>query len=192
MKNNKGITLIELIVSFAILGILILMLVGFISSGSNTYRSVSADVNLQIELQIAMNHIKEYLIDCNGGICYDGKTLYILNVEEEDSFTEHRFLWNENTIDYEKYTFSVEQFTPQYQEGGLLTDRVEGFYVTMEKPENEKDLFWPTTSVSVEINMSRLGKVQTGLETIALRNSVYTALSRDVMVEGVYEHFLSK
>jgi competence protein ComGC len=83
--NKKGVTLIELLVSFAIFMVLCAALVGFISMSSNSYRRTSATVNLQIEYQIAMTMINEYIIDCDDRITFsaaDGLRVFNTNGEE--------------------------------------------------------------------------------------------------------------
>ena len=55
MKNNhRGFTLLELIVSFAILSVLVLVVVGFMSAGAGTYRSVSTETTLQYNSQLTL------------------------------------------------------------------------------------------------------------------------------------------
>lgn len=82
MKNNDhGFTLVELIVSCAILGIIALGAAGFLVTGTRTYKNVNYSVRLQYESQLAMNQIQNYAIDCSKGIAYDNdkNTLYIVD-----------------------------------------------------------------------------------------------------------------
>lgn len=107
--NNRGYSLVELLVAFALLAIISTMMVGFISSGSRLYRSVSAEVGLQMNTQLAMAQLKDYLIDCNGGIATetagDTTMLYVLNretIEDEEYAVLHvfRFEAAENSLYY--------------------------------------------------------------------------------------------
>ncbi|MCL2638872.1 MAG: type II secretion system GspH family protein [Oscillospiraceae bacterium] len=82
LKNNKGFSLVELLVSFAIFGVLCTALVGFITMSSRSYRKTSDMINLQIEYQVVMTMLSEYVIDCNGSIEFNDNTLTVTNVGE--------------------------------------------------------------------------------------------------------------
>jgi len=92
-NDNKGFSLIELVISISLLAIISGMLLGFMTTGSNMYRRVSTDVSLQMESQVAMTQLREYVIDCNDTLRYDSAahTLTVLNSGPQ----EHRFIWNQ-------------------------------------------------------------------------------------------------
>ncbi|MCL2634951.1 MAG: prepilin-type N-terminal cleavage/methylation domain-containing protein [Oscillospiraceae bacterium] len=71
LKNKKGFTLVELLVGFAIFSIISLALVGFITMSTRSYRRTSAQINLQIEYQITMTMLSEYIIDSNERLAYN-------------------------------------------------------------------------------------------------------------------------
>lgn len=56
-RNNKGMTLLELIISMAISIIVVLMIISFISAAFRVFRKTNDDVKLQMEAQTAMNQI---------------------------------------------------------------------------------------------------------------------------------------
>ena len=60
-KDNRGVTLVELLISFAILGIVSAVIAGFITTSSNTYSTLTTEVNLQYESQMAMNQLQGYI-----------------------------------------------------------------------------------------------------------------------------------
>ena len=74
MKNNKGFTLVELLVATAIIAIVITAITGFMVVGSRTFASTSAEVNLQHESQLAFNQLQDLIIDTALGVeyCYVG------------------------------------------------------------------------------------------------------------------------
>lgn len=75
MKKNSGFTLIELVVSLAIMGIVGLVLFEFIAISSKTFRSVNTEVNLQYESQLTVNQLKDLIVDSNRGVVYGLQTV---------------------------------------------------------------------------------------------------------------------
>lgn len=80
-KNNKGFSLVELIVAFAIAAIAGLAVYGMMSVGGNIFRSSSREVGLQYEQQIVVNQIRDYILESSDSICYDeaSKSLYVFS-----------------------------------------------------------------------------------------------------------------
>lgn len=165
-KSKAGFTLIELLVSVAILGVLILAEAGFLSTGTNLYRSIFCDVNLQTDSQTAMNQIENYAVNCNGGICFSNNTLYAVDKNGADG-TEYILKFNpaKNEIDYFKYavTGGVKAGSPS--ESGLMASRVTGFSV---------DLSTTMTTVSfanITVGFTEQGTSLSAQKAVLLRNS---------------------
>ena len=127
IKSNKGLTLLELIVSFALLGIVSAAVVGLVSTGAGTYRSVNTEVSLQYESQLTMNQLQEYLIDCNGGICWDStnKTLYAADTDESGAITVYRFQQTGDQLYYSSGTVTGQSC--DFGEEYLLSSYVDVF-----------------------------------------------------------------
>ena len=62
IRDNRGLSLIELIVSLAIASIVVLAIGTLMSVGTRSYYSTSAETELQKESQIALNQINDLLI----------------------------------------------------------------------------------------------------------------------------------
>lgn len=62
--HNKGLSMIELIVALAIIGILSVSIVQSMASSSKTYYRSSAEAQLQSEAQLVANSISEIAVDC--------------------------------------------------------------------------------------------------------------------------------
>lgn len=69
-KNQKGFTLVELIIAVAILAIVTLAVSGFIVVGSRSYTSANTDIMLQQDAQLALNQISDVIIDTTDSISY--------------------------------------------------------------------------------------------------------------------------
>lgn len=70
MKNNKGLSIVELIVAIAIMSLVGLVLSGFLLTGVQSFRNSSAEVNLQNEAQLILNQITERSIGSVGDISF--------------------------------------------------------------------------------------------------------------------------
>ena len=62
-RNNKGFTLIELIVCILILSMISGIIVMFVSSSVNSYNVIYNEVNMQTEADVAMTYINELAIE---------------------------------------------------------------------------------------------------------------------------------
>lgn len=70
-KNNKGLSLVELIVAVAILAIVSIGIMGFVSFSSRNYSQANKNVKLQYEQQMVVNNIRDIVLETSRGIAYD-------------------------------------------------------------------------------------------------------------------------
>ena len=84
MKDNKGFSLVEMIVSFAILAIAGLAVYGLMSTGTMHFKRTGSDVGLQYEQQVVVNKLRDVLLESSNALSYDDatKTLYVYNQED--------------------------------------------------------------------------------------------------------------
>lgn len=68
MKENRGLTLIELLITIAIIAIVIAAATSFMITGSRSFTKGSADSDLQKEAELTVNQIEDMIIDVNGGM----------------------------------------------------------------------------------------------------------------------------
>ena len=172
LKNNAGLSLLELMVAFAILGIVTTVILGFITSSTNAYGSVSAEISLQYQSQIFMGQLQEYVIDCNGGIAYDDTdcTLYVANLDGTD---------------YKLYGFQLDAGRVYFGECGLDEEPVMDDLMAKDVTGFEVD-FSPggynlADSVTIHIDMERNSRTFFADKTVALRNSPPCASSLDAL-----------
>lgn len=69
-SGNKGFTLIELIISIAILSIVGLAIFGFMATSSNLYGREVTQADLQYESQLVINQLQDMLIDASQSVTY--------------------------------------------------------------------------------------------------------------------------
>ena len=72
--DNRGLTLIELIITVAIIAIFSGVVLTFITTGSNTYRSTSSSAKVQMETQELINRMEDMIIDTNRSLYYANGT----------------------------------------------------------------------------------------------------------------------
>ncbi len=169
-SNTKGFSLAELVVGIVIFGVISASALGFLVASTNTYGSLSANMNMRMEAQLAVNQISEYLIDCNSGVYwYDStKSLCVLRTDG-GSTTAHVFelncesgelLYGKGEAVYRNgaYEYSVSP-------ADLLVDNAVGFDVALISNDGEG-----ISCAVIELKLETRGKTHTEERAIALRN----------------------
>ena len=73
-KQNSGYSVIELIITVAILGMVGIGIGLLMLMGTRLYTRQNADVNLQAESQIVKNQLTDYLLNANRGVYFEKKS----------------------------------------------------------------------------------------------------------------------
>ncbi|TCL55604.1 pilin/secretion family protein with methylation motif [Kineothrix alysoides] len=102
-KNNTGVTLVELLISIAILSIVGIAVFGFIVTSSKVYGKEVTETDLQYEAQLVINQLQDMLIDATDSVVYkvtfdDGTVLEVTDEEgiDEDKIHEkNMYIYNE-------------------------------------------------------------------------------------------------
>jgi prepilin-type N-terminal cleavage/methylation domain-containing protein len=193
--NNKGFTLLELIIAFAIMSIVSAIVLGFLATGSNIFRSVYSESKLQYNSQLAMSQLQEYIIDCNGGICFETdassntKTLSILNRNSDGTghlytvqYSNEQLTMSEQTITKNadgsfSYTAITGATNPP-----VLTDHVSDFSVALALALTNSHVSTATVNLSFQYG----GKDNVSSQTISPRNQVSTGSTASQMIQSVF------
>lgn len=69
-NNNKGFSLVELIIVIGMLAIVGGMVVSFVTFSTRTYTRASAEIDIQEEAQLTLNQVKDLMIDTNRAVSY--------------------------------------------------------------------------------------------------------------------------
>lgn len=181
-KNNRGFTLVELLVSTAILGIIAVAASAFMVTGTRLYSSLNYAVRLEYEAQLAMAQLQEYTIDCNQGIAWDvttdatgtTKTLYIANGDGDISTADevvHAFVYNndEQTISYKRTATGAgfpENLT--FPVDALMAEHVTAMDVDLNM--GDKEVVLAGNQADIMLEMARGNKTYSATQVLALRN----------------------
>jgi hypothetical protein len=133
------------------------MMLGFMVTSSNMYRHVSDDVSLQMQSQVVMAQIREYVVDCNGTVSFSGGTLAISNIAADGSTVPHVF------------SRDIADSAHMLYNGDLLATNVADFTALPDVRPNGT-----VSSITINLTLTKNGKTYRGEQVIALRNEYVT------------------
>jgi len=119
MKDNKGFTIVELMISVAILSIVLAMMAAVIHVSTRQFVKGNANAGMQKEARFVINQIEEMLIETNGGVFYEETTgvhtLQVYNAVTEGGTTSYYkevFQWKDSvdTVRYSKWNVKVSSY----------------------------------------------------------------------------------
>ena len=119
--NQKGFTIVELLIGVAILSIVVVAIGSFMVTGTKTYTSENSDITVQEEAQLALNQISDVVIDTVSSVTYagypegSGNGIEALNDSEFDfepvakSLTLYNMILVKDPADPDKYVVDVDK-----------------------------------------------------------------------------------
>lgn len=195
MKNNKGLTLVELIVTIAILSLVGIGVGTIINQSLRQYRMSNTEVSLQQEAQLAGNQLTNLVLDANDGVSAEsGK----LNIYEYDLDTKGRskiviaFDTTNGTLTYSRYVMADgdEDWTPVVGETEeLFADYVKEFTVELLDEDGAQIAVTADAGgkdvhqVCLKIRYELQGQSYDYEQTITLRNQILASN----IVEGSFD-----
>ncbi|MFV0465091.1 MAG: PilW family protein [Lachnospiraceae bacterium] len=128
MKNNKGISLIELIVAVSMVAIVGGALLSFIVTSTNMYKRQNSEISLQEEAQLAVNQVENLIINATNGVRFlevsdagsglvTERTLYMYNKETGGNIVT-KISWMTST---KQLLYSTYQYTTDISGADILT-----------------------------------------------------------------------
>ncbi|MFI3237953.1 MAG: prepilin-type N-terminal cleavage/methylation domain-containing protein [Lachnospiraceae bacterium] len=179
-STNKGFTLIEVMVSVAILSFVMLGIMFFMTTGSKLYAMVSYKQAMLTESQLLMAQINDKLMDCNEGIAWDDSadTLYIVQKTEgetEDSYQIHYYKLDGTDLLYKTITGTSADlagindikaaFDLISDDTAKLAEYLDTFEIEISLKDGEI-----VDSVEVTTGFARGGEAYKGTQMIYMRN----------------------
>lgn len=121
-SDNKGFSLIELLVAMAIASIVGVAVFGFMVVGAKSFQKTSADVNVQHEAQLVLNQIQDMLVDTNVGVEYTEETQdHVLTMYNFDLNDSSRHVYEVVYREADKKLYYNEYMPAASEEGGART-----------------------------------------------------------------------
>ncbi len=186
MKNNKGFTMVELLVSIAILSFVITSLTVLMTTSSRTYANMFRTTNMQYESQIVMSQLQERIVDCNGGLAFDDAQdiLYVVNINSDKTKTLHAFRLEQNKMLYG--TASDTQITDFVKDQNNIDSPMSQYLETFDVFSNEA-VSGNISSITVDITFSYEDRVYDAYQAIALRNKPLFYNNLDDLLDNLNE-----
>ena len=98
MKNNKGYTLVELLMAIATFSIVMVVVFGIMNNASKSYSKANLDIAVQEDAQLVANQLEELLCDATS-IGLDAESNYVVNsLDDSGNKVEYVIKYNDNKI----------------------------------------------------------------------------------------------
>lgn len=197
--KNKGLTLVELIVSIAVMAILGIGIGSFVYVSLQQYKSAHSEVDIQYEAQVTQNKIQDMLIDASRGVSVSSSpntTLYIYNyneVEKKKYRIEIKYVPEKSQLQYTRYYIAESaegEQAHQWMVDGDAKNEYLAAYVTnfevllydkLGKVISGPDSGMVAGKAQIRLNYSLGGREYQSDNTVKLRNSVLESTNIDVL-----------
>lgn len=157
--NNKGYSLVELLLAIFILALVMAGVVSIMRATSVSYRNGNFEVNVQTEAQIVANQIEELLVDADTSVSYNSSN-GIYTIVNHGVSHQLKYDSSESTIQYKSGTGSWS----------LMAEYVEGFSIdgiSYDSSEVACD-----NKVTVNVTMNNEGYKYTAVKDVYYRNAI--------------------
>lgn len=160
-QGNKGLSLVELVATMAILAVVSMAIIGFLTVCFRQYENAGNEVNLQYESQLVMNQIQEFVIDATNGVGYEPGRLSIYNHNRQTGAQEKIELKQDNNrILYTKYNLDSSNIWKEdaTSKNQLFADYVSAFSVVLYDKEGQE--------AEINADAKEIGQVKIHLEFV--------------------------
>lgn len=134
--NNRGISLIELIICLAITSIVLSILAVYISGASQVFRKTNDEVNLQMEAQVTINQLSNRAMEAKKIDLptdpSDPKRRYVIEGYSESNVYVVIFNKEDNELYLTKATSLAEAQSITSNDDSLLSEYLEDIQITEE------------------------------------------------------------
>lgn len=182
-RNNKGFSMVELLVAFGIMGVIVTTVGYMMTTSSKTYSSLSTEAQLQSEAQLVANAISELAIDSfdagnameadyttkNDTGISDTSRLVLLSRTKTVN-TRYYITLNRTKKELELYSQTYDASSKTYSSldgPSLLGQYLDNFEVSLDRVKDEN-------IISFKLVYTKNGKSYTGDYQVLMRNRAYS------------------
>jgi len=166
--NNKGVTLVELIVTIAIMGVIAVGIQGFTLTSAKLNSNMVSDVKLQYESQLVMANVQKHLINANKAVFVEGNKLLMVSDTDAPEDDIKLLLFENNTLYYGEG--SVREGSSITINIYKLADHIKAFTVELIDTTDGENHPTKATQSNITLKMERNGEEYIGTQSVALRN----------------------
>lgn len=170
--NNKGLSLVELLLTLAIFALVMIGVAMIMRTTSVSYKDGANEVTMQTEAQIVANQIEEIFMDGTEGYCtgtISGHQFYGITSNYASHFIIHKAA--EQEIWYQSKAIGATSPGAETSGGwSLMAENVES--VQFSGYSEDKDNANCDNIVTVKVKMNRDGYIYTATKDIYFRNSI--------------------
>ncbi len=99
INNQKGLSLVELLVSIGLFGLIMVAAMSLMSTASRMYQKSSTEITVQNEVQTLTTHLQNLITSTNTNLAIEGSTMYLIDsntfeVVEYDSANNYIFYYS--------------------------------------------------------------------------------------------------
>ncbi len=176
LRDNRGLTLVEMLISFAILSMMMVAVFAFMSNMTKQYQNSNNEVTVQNEVQTLMQQLENYIIDADMGVKLVGNDLYVMSEEEfcvisydDECLYYSGYDSTDLSEDYKNATkdtvYDAASAIYNIIDRELLAEYVKAFNVTTSFTSE-------TNYVTLEITIEKTSRSYTATKNIYLRNQI--------------------
>ncbi len=189
-SNSKGFTLLELIISVAVLSVIMVMIFSMMTSGSVFFEKSNSMMKVSYSLQETLSQIKETVIDCSAAIKIENDSanneFVVVNKKGTDDYMACAYKYDPaaKILYYGETSFVSPTDTTlpgKIKCDKVLTEGVTAFsasFVPSNNQDSETNLY-RIRSLSVSVTVEKNGRSDSAVETIAPRNNPLRVKSYD-------------
>ena len=169
--DNRGVTLMEMVVSVAIIGIFGAVVAGFVTSGANFYRKSADTVQVQSDMQNTMDTVENQIMNASEGIGYtDNGDTRVLTTNRRTfvatgGMTPYTDVITWKAAEEKLYYARTSTDSSLAAAESVLAEYVTDFSVDMSQAKSEG-------VVRFSITINKRGKEETQACTVTLRNGL--------------------
>ncbi len=185
--DNRGLTLIELLVSIAIFVIVASAIFGFFFFGLKLYGRTSGETTLQSEAQMTVNRLENLIVGATNGLGLPDtenptstSTLFVYNhVAKEDGSVEYRIISVYKDKDNDRLLYKYDTYgldasgvkvITEAKKPEVISEFVKSFSVDLTKLKSDRE-------VTVSLKMDNGKKTYETSNTFFMRNDILDKLS---------------